>query len=85
MALIPVKHKSSQKRSDYEGWKEDTLEEVLLEHGHSGDDTRLAADLESVHLHVGRDHGGREFGVGGSSCTAAADGFSDVVDLSDDK
>ena len=53
----------------------------MLEHGHSGDDTRLAADLESMHLHVGRDHGGREFGVSGSSCTAASDFIRNIVNL----
>lgn len=54
-------------------------EEVLLEHGHDGDDARLAAGGEGMQLEVGRDEGGGELGVGGGSRAGAPDLGSDIV------
>lgn len=56
-------------------------EEVLLEHGHDGDDTRLAAGGEGVELEVGGDDGGGEFGVCGGTGTCTPDLRRDVVEL----
>ena len=46
-------------------------EEMLLQHGHASDDTRLAASGEGVEFEVRGNDGGSEFCVGGgsSSCT----------------
>lgn len=68
------------------GQKEDEAgdhrpEQHLLEHSHGSDDSWFAASRELVQLHVGRDEGSREFGVGSSACATAADVFRDVMDL----
>jgi len=44
-------------------------EEMLLEHGHAGDDAGFAVGGEGVQFEVGGDQGGGEFGVCG--CTGA--------------
>lgn len=56
-------------------------EEILLEHRHGGYDARDAPRVQSVQLHVARDHCRHELGVGGGTCSAAADVLRDVVDL----
>lgn len=55
--------------------------EVLLEHGHACDDTRLAACRQRVQLQLGGDEGGGELGVGGGSGTSAPDVGGDVMEL----
>ena len=56
-------------------------EEVLLEHGHAGDDTGFAAGGEGVQFEVGGDEGGGEFGVGGGAGAGAPDLGGDVVEF----
>ena len=56
-------------------------EEVLLEHGHAGDDARLAACGEGVQLEVGRDDGRGELGVSGGTSTSAPDLRGNEVQL----
>ena len=56
-------------------------EEVLLQHGHAGDDAGLAAGREGVELEVGRDDGRGELGVGGGAGAGAPDLGGDVVEL----
>jgi len=56
-------------------------EEVLLEHGHAGDDAGGAAGGEGVQFEVGGDQGGGEFGVGGGAGAGAPDLGGDVVEF----
>ena len=56
-------------------------EQVLLQHGHAGDDAGLAAGGEGVQLEVGGDDGGGELGVCGCSGAGAPDLGGDVVQL----
>ena len=56
-------------------------EEVLLEHGHDGDDAGFAVGGEGVELEVGGDEGGGEFGVGGCTGAGAPNLGGDVVEL----
>lgn len=56
-------------------------EEVLLQHGHDGDDAGFAAGGEGVQLEVGGDEGGGELGVGGGAGAGAPDLGGDVVEL----
>jgi hypothetical protein len=57
------------------------LEEVLLEHGHAGDDAGLAAGGQGVQLEVGRDDCRGELGIRGRSGTGTPDLGGDVVKL----
>jgi hypothetical protein len=54
-------------------------EEVLLEHGHAGDDARVAARRERVQFDVGADQRGGELGVGRGAGASAPDLRGDVV------
>lgn len=56
-------------------------EEVLLEHGHDGDDTWFPPGGQRVEFEVGGDDGGGEFGVGGGAGAGAPDLGGDVVQL----
>jgi hypothetical protein len=56
-------------------------EEVLLQHGHAGDDAGLAAGGQGVQLELGRDECGGELGVGGGARTRAPDLGGDEVQL----
>lgn len=58
-----------------------TPEEILLEHRHGGYDARDAPRVQSMQLHVAGYHRRREFSIGVSGCSAAADVLRDVVDL----
>lgn len=49
------------------------LEEVLLEHGHAGDDAGFAACGEGVQFEIGGDEGCGEFGVRSSAGAGAPD------------
>lgn len=54
-------------------------EEVLLQHGHAGDDSWFAAGRESVQFEVGGDDGGCELGVSRCAGTGAPYLRGDVV------
>ena len=54
-------------------------EQVLLEHGHAGDDARLAARRQRVQLQLRRDERRRELGVGGGAGAGAPNLRRDVV------
>ena len=54
-------------------------EEVLLQHGHAGDDSRVPARREGVQFDVRADQGGGEFGVCGGTGSGAPDLRCDVV------
>lgn len=56
-------------------------EEMLLEHGHAGDDAGFAAGGEGMQLEVGRYDGGGELCVGGCTGTSTPDVRGDVVQL----
>jgi len=56
-------------------------EQVLLEHGHAGDDAGLAAGGQGVQLELGADEGGCELGVGGGAGAGAPNVGRDVVQL----
>lgn len=56
-------------------------EEVLLEHGHTGHDSRLAAGGEGVELEFGGDEGGCEFGVCGGTGSGTPDLRGDIMEL----
>lgn len=56
-------------------------EEVLFEHGHTGDDSWGAAGGEGVQFDVGADQGGGEFGVCGGSGSGTPDLGGDVVEF----
>lgn len=56
-------------------------EEVLLEHGHAGDDAGLASRGHGVQLELGGDEGRGELGVGGGAGAGAPDLGGDVVKL----
>lgn len=57
------------------------LEEVLLEHGHAGDDAGLAARGEGVELEVGGYDRRGELGVGGGTGSCTPNLRGDVVQL----
>lgn len=54
-------------------------EEVLLQHGHAGDDSRGPARREGVQFDVGANQGGGEFCVSGGSGSRTPDLGGDVV------
>ena len=54
---------------------------MLLEHGHAGYDTGLAAGGEGVEFEVGGDEGGCEFGVCCCASAGAPDLGGDVVEF----
>jgi hypothetical protein len=56
-------------------------EQVLLQHGHAGDDAWFAAGGEGVQFEVRRDDGGCEFRVCGGTGTGAPDLGGDVVEF----
>jgi hypothetical protein len=56
-------------------------EEMLLEHGHAGDDSGFAACGEGVQFEFGRDEGGSEFGICGGSGSGTPDLRRDVMKL----
>lgn len=56
-------------------------EEVLLQHGHAGHDTRLATGGEGVQFQVRGDDGSCELGVCCGTGTGAPDLRGDVVQL----
>jgi len=56
-------------------------EEVLLEHGHAGDDAGGAAGGEGVKFEVGGDEGRGEFGVSGRAGAGTPDLGGDVVEF----
>lgn len=56
-------------------------EEVLLQHRHDSGNSGLAASGERMELEVGRDEGGREFGVCCGTGACAPDLRGDVVEL----
>ena len=56
-------------------------EQVLLEHGHAGDNAGLAAGGEGMEFEVRGNDGGREFSVCGRSGTGTPDVRGDVVEL----
>lgn len=57
------------------------LEQLLLESGHGGVDSRLLSRCKSMQLQLRRDHVGDILGVRRSSCTATIDEFRNVVNL----
>jgi hypothetical protein len=56
-------------------------EQMLLQHGHAGDDAGLAAGGEGVQFEVGGDDGSGKLGVGGGTGTSAPNLRGDVVEL----
>ena len=56
-------------------------EEVLLQHGHAGDDARLAAGGERMQFEIRGDEGGCELSVSGCAGAGAPDLGSDVMEL----
>jgi len=56
-------------------------EQVLLQHGHAGDDAGLAASGEGVQFEVGGDDGGGELGVCGGTGTGTPNVRGDVVEF----
>lgn len=56
-------------------------EEVLLEEGHGGDDTRLAAGRKRVEFELGGDEGGGELGISCCTGTSTPDLRGNVVKL----
>ena len=56
-------------------------EQVLLQHGHAGNDAGLAAGGEGVQFEVRGDDGGGELGVGGGTGTRAPDVRGYVVEF----
>ena len=56
-------------------------EEMLLEKGHAGDDSGLAAGGEGVQLELGGNEGGGELCVGGSTGAGAPNLGGDEVKL----
>jgi hypothetical protein len=56
-------------------------EQMLLQHGHAGNDAGLAAGGKGVQFEVGRDDGGGELGVCGGTGTSTPNVRGDVVEL----
>jgi len=56
-------------------------EEMLLEHGHAGNDARFAAGGEGVQFEIRGDEGGGEFGVSGCAGAGTPDFGRDVVEF----
>lgn len=56
-------------------------EQVLLQHGHAGNDAGLAAGGEGVQFEVGGDDGGSELGVCGGTGTGTPNVRGDVVEF----
>ena len=56
-------------------------EQVLLQHGHAGNDAGLAAGREGVQFEVGGDDGGSELGVCGGTGTGTPNVRGDVVEF----
>jgi len=54
-------------------------EQMLFQHGHDSNDARFAVGAESMQLHIGRDDGGGELGICGSTRTCTPDLGGDVV------
>jgi hypothetical protein len=56
-------------------------EEMLLEHGHTGDDSGFAAGGKRVQFEFGGDESGRKFGVCGGTGSSTPDLGGDVMEL----